>query len=85
MADVKRVSKNDRLLLIAGLYSLKVGRPFTMEEVANWAMAARLWPVPTINANLFQVTEWNRRFDAATAAVEESLKRKESSDASSLA
>lgn len=64
---MKFPTKQKRLVAIFDAYlkrSKKTGA--TTDEVADWAMANDLWPVPTRLDSETACTEWEQRFQAAT-------------------
>ena len=60
-------SGQQRNLMVVDLYRKKIGnRPFTLNEVADWAICEDIVPVPVRGSSTREeVVAWEARYDAA--------------------
>ncbi len=66
-------TKQKRLWAIADYYLAAHKRPtYTAKEVAEWAMAHKLYPVPTSSASILVGMEWEDRLRLAIKNTEAS-------------
>jgi hypothetical protein len=64
-------SAQKRYCAAADVYQNMVGRPFTSDEIANWMIAERLYPVPTIRNSPDEQRVWEERFAEVSARIGE--------------
>lgn len=76
MAKNRTNSGKQRLGMVIDLFRDRVGRPFTIDELANWSIKKRIYPVPMRGSSTrADVVAWEARYDQVKAEVAAELAR----------
>lgn len=59
--------KKERISMIINAFRAHIGRPFTLDELATWALDNELYPVPGRQHPPEEVDAWEEQFKRVTA------------------
>lgn len=64
-------TKGERLSMVINAFRKRVGRPFTLDELATWSLDQNLWPTPGRTDPIEEVEAWEARFAAVASEADQ--------------